>query len=231
MSRRVKMMMLCLMALLISGMIAFTHASQASVPDSYNAKESYALARGAMLYLRVMGNGEAVKAVGSGVIISTDGTAVTAYHVVKGGERIEGVLSDGKVVGPITVTAYDELTDAAILQLPPTRVVKGKKETYPYLAMRESKLAYGEKVYALGYPMKDTPVITEGIVNNPNAEVNGRGRILTSAQIVSGMSGGPVLDEQGRLSGIVSGSMRTMPGIHLAIDMDAVRSLLQTASH
>lgn len=225
------MMMLCLTALLISGMAAFTNASQASVPDSYNAKESYALARSAMLYLRVMGSSEAVKAVGSGVIISSDGTAVTAYHVVKGGERIEGVLSDGRTIGPITVTAYDELTDAAILKLPPAKAAKGKKEAYPFLPLREPKLAHGEKIFALGYPMKDTPVITEGIVNHPNAEVNGRGRILTSAQIVSGMSGGPVLDEQGRLSGIVSGSMRTMPGIHLVINMDDVRGLLPAASH
>ncbi|MFD2876769.1 hypothetical protein ACFTAO_13560 [Paenibacillus rhizoplanae] len=45
-------------------------------------------------------------------------------------------------------------------------------------------------MYALGYPLKNTAIITEGIVNTPAADINGRSRILTSAQVASGMSGG-----------------------------------------
>lgn len=52
------------------------------------------------------------------------------------------------------------------------------------------KLRHGEAVYALGYPLKNTAIITEGIVNTPAADINGRSRILTSAQVASGMSGG-----------------------------------------
>lgn len=227
MSVRVKLAGLCLVAImLLSGALLFANATRATTPDAYDAKESYELAQSALLYLRVMNSSDTVKTVGSGVIVSSDGTAVTAYHVVKGGERIEGVLSDGTVIGPIQLRSYDELTDAAVLQLPSPKTVKRKGGVYPTLPLREPALRHGDRLYALGYPMKDTPIITEGIVSHPSAQVNGRARILTTAAIVSGMSGGPVLDEQGRLSGIISGSMRTMNGIHLVISMEDVRSLL-----
>ncbi len=227
MSVRVKLAGVGLLAVaLLCGALLFAGATRATTPDKHDAKESYELAQNALLYLRVMNSSDTVKTVGSGVIVSPGGTAVTAYHVVKGGERIEGVLIDGTVIGPIQVQRYDELTDAAILQLPSPKTVKLKGGAYPALPLREPALRHGDRLYALGYPMKDTPIITEGIVSHPGAQVNGRARILTTAAIVSGMSGGPVLDEQGRLSGIISGSMRTMNGIHLVISMEDVRSLL-----
>ncbi|MNP47126.1 hypothetical protein D3C76_1411670 [compost metagenome] len=65
--------------------------------------------------------------------------------------------------------------------------------------------------------MKGTKIITEGIVNAPQAAINGRNRVLLSAEVVNGMSGGPLMDEHGYAAGILSGSLRTMSGIHLAV--------------
>lgn len=205
-----------------------SHAD-ADAPVVYNAEQIYGRSYAALFYIRVLQSDGTVASAGTGVTVSPDGTAVTACHVVKQAARIEGTFPDGRTVGPIEVLSFDEATDVAIVKLPDPVDSNGQSKPYETLAIRETAVKHGEKVFALGYPIKNTPIITEGIVNTPKAEINGRDRILTSAQIASGMSGGPLLDQQGRLSGIISGSMRTMNNIHLVIDMKDVRSLLQSA--
>lgn len=220
-----KLMILGLLLTLISGMMVYLNA-EADTPVIYNAEDTYERSHNALFYIRVLQGDGSVMAAGTGVVLSSDGTAATAYHVVKGAERIEGTLQDGRVVSPIKILEYDELTDAAILKLPDPA---GFEATYASLPIRDTAVRQGEKVYALGYPLKNTPIITEGIINTPKAEINGRNRILTSAQTASGMSGGPIIDQYGRLAGIISGSMRTMNNIHLVIDMSDVRSLLSSS--
>ncbi|MCR8635890.1 hypothetical protein [Paenibacillus radicis (ex Xue et al. 2023)] len=72
---------------------------------------------------------------------------------------------------------------------------------------------------------------SEGIVNAPRAVINGRDRKLVSIQLVSGMSGGPLMDSFGFAAGILSGSLRTMNGIHLAVDSQAVMQVLEQDEH
>ncbi|OMF35792.1 hypothetical protein BK133_10050 [Paenibacillus sp. FSL H8-0548] len=221
-----KLAVACLILFLISSIVSYTGA-EAETPAVQNAEQIYSKANEAVIYVRALRSDGTVLAVGSGVLISSDGQAATAYHVVKGAELLEAVLSDGSVVKSIKLLKYDELTDAALLKLPERKDAKGKITPYNKLSIRGAAVKYGEKVFAIGYPLRNTPIITEGIVNNPQAEINGRPRILTSAQIASGMSGGPLLDEQGRLAGIISGSLRTMNNIHLVIDTSDLRSLMK----
>lgn len=222
MKRKIAAAALCILICLVSGTAVWMNA-RADTPVVYNAEDIYARSGQAVLYIRILREDGSLKATGSGVILSPDGLAATAYHVVKDAERIEGTLRDGRVVSPIEVVGYDELTDAALIRLPAPP--GGSEDGYDYVPARQTAVLYGEKVFAIGYPMANTPIITEGIVNSPSAEINGRSRILTSAQIASGMSGGPVLDRFGRVAGIVSGSLRTMNNIHLVIGMDDVRAL------
>ncbi|MNC33467.1 hypothetical protein D3C75_818600 [compost metagenome] len=93
----------------------------------------------------------------------------------------------------------------------------GAQHVFPFVPLRTDQVKHGEKVYAIGFPMKGTKIITEGIVNAPRASINGRDRVLLSAEVVNGMSGGPLMDEHGYAAGILSGSLRTMSGIPLAV--------------
>ncbi len=222
---RKKLIVLCVVLSLLSSMIIFMSAN-ADLHVQYNAEQIYERSESAVFYIRVLHENDTIKSTGTGVLLSQDGIAATAYHVVKDAERIEGTLSDGRTVSSIEVLNVDEEKDVAILKLPDPQSMTGKQPFYKVLEIRENTVKHGEKMYAIGYPLKNTPIITEGIVNNPKAEINGRDRILTSAQIVSGMSGGPIIDLQGRLIGIISGSMRTMNNIHLVADIEDLRSLL-----
>ncbi len=198
--------------------------AEADNPAVYHAEAVFAQSAEAVVYLRILREDDSLKATGTAVLVSSEGKAATAYHVVKGAERIEGTLRDGRVISSIEVIGYDEQRDAAILQLPPAE--QGDGEPYEFLPVRETAVNYGEQVFAIGFPMANTPIITEGIVNSPSAEVNGRERMLISAQVASGMSGGPVIDRFGRIAGIISGSLRTMNNIHLAVHTEDLRSLL-----
>lgn len=217
------------MLLLLLGGIGFFAKANADEAAVYNAEDIYERSEAAVFYIRALNNDGALKATGTGVVVSPEGVAVTACHVLSDAAQLEGVFNNGLIVSPIEVLNCDEQTDAALLKLPALNEGSQGIAEYPALPLRETAVKHGEKVFAIGYPMKDTPIITEGIVNSPNAEINGRGRILTSAQIVSGMSGGPIIDKYGRLTGIISGSLKTMNNIHLVIPINDLRSL-QSAS-
>lgn len=200
--------------------------SGAKERQTYDAEGIYDAAQPSTFYIRVFRADGTVKDVGTGFLIGRDGEALTAYHVVQGAERISAVLNDGTVVEPIAVAAHDEAKDIASLKLPALHDHSRYKAGYPFLNLRSAKTKHGERVYAIGYPMKETKIVTEGIVGSPRAPINGKDRMLISAQVVSGMSGGPVLDEYGDVVGVISGSLRTMNNIHLVVDTDSVRTVI-----
>ncbi|MRN53748.1 trypsin-like peptidase domain-containing protein [Paenibacillus monticola] len=195
--------------------------SRAETPVRYDAESIYAYAEEAVFYVRAYRDDGTLKDVGSGFLIQPDGTALTAYHVVEGAARLGCVRNDGSEAA-CRILVLDEAADTAVLMLPPP----GKDSPYPYLPLRIGPVKHGEKVFAIGYPMKGTKIITEGIVNAPGVPINGRERILMSATLVNGMSGGPLVDQDGYAAGLLSGSLRTMSGIHLAVDAETVKRVV-----
>lgn len=206
-----------LMALLLT-MNGFS-VSEADSPPRYNAEELYSHVEEAVFYVRVLREDGTLKDVGTGFLIRPDGTALTAYHVVEEAEQVECVMNDlSTVIG--RVTARDETADTAVLKLEQPADSAGVQRTYPFIPLRTGQMKHGGKVFAIGFPMKGTTIITEGIVNAARASINGRDRVLVSAEVVNGMSGGPLVDEHGYAAGILSGSLRTMNGIHLAVSAE-----------
>ena len=206
-----------LMALLVA--INGFSVSQADSPPRYQAEELYSHVEEAVFYVRVLREDGTLKDVGTGFLIRPDGTALTAYHVVEEAVQVECVMNDqSTVIG--RVTARNEAAETAVLKLEQPADNAGVERTYPFIPLRTEQMKHGGKVFAIGFPMKGTKIITEGIVNTPRASINGRDRLLVSAELVNGMSGGPLLDEYGYAAGILSGSLRTMSGIHLAVSAE-----------
>ncbi|MEK3794845.1 serine protease [Paenibacillus sp. FSL R7-0204] len=198
-----------------------TSISQAETPIRYDAESIYSYAEEAVLYVRAYREDGTLKDVGSGFLIQPDGTALTAYHVVVGASRLGCVGNDGSEV-TCRIRAQNEAADTAVLELP----AAGKESPYPYLPLRTGPVKHGVRVFAIGYPMKGTKIITEGIVNAPSVPINGRERVLVSATLVNGMSGGPLVDQEGYAAGLLSGSLRTMSGIHLAVDAETLKLIV-----
>ena len=171
---------------------------------------------------------------GSAVLLGTEKRLLTAFHVVsrvtdkkvlKSEQvKIEVLSPEGKKLSDAEVFKADAVNDLAVLQVLNKAVLTSEESEDLILA---SKVKTGEQVFAMGFPLKETMVITEGIVNAAQAKVNGKRSLLMSAQVVSGMSGGPVFNERAELVGIISGSFRTMNGIHLVSDRTALAALLK----
>ena len=179
------------------------------IPAELPAEASFAAAEQSLLYIRGYNAAGELKSTGSGFLVSPEGLAVTAAHVIDGGARITAITRDGEEA-EAEVLRCDLPTDIALLRLPDA------SSGLPFLTMAKGPPAAGATVRVLGYPIKDTLIITEGIVAAPFAVVSEKERMLLNCAIVNGMSGGPVLDGAGRVVGMASGSVRTMDGIHLS---------------
>ncbi len=202
-------------AIVLTG--GWSFGAKASDRQELDAAQIYKQYSNSIFYMRVLREDGTLKTVGSGFLIR-GGKALTAYHVIDGGKAYEAVFDDGAVIKDLKLAKTDKNNDMALII-----INAGKREG---LEITATGAEHGQKVFALGYPMKGTKIITEGIINTPKAEINGQSRMLTSAQVASGMSGGPLLDRYGSVAGLISGSLRNMSNIHICVSSDSIKSFI-----
>ena len=135
---------------------------------------------------------------GSGYVYSADGVIVTNYHVIRGASGLAIRLRSGVVSRVDTILGYDSDHDVALLQMP---------EYYPYyLDTQDAEVeTVGDRVVAIGAPLGLESTVSEGIVSALR-NVNGTHIIQTTTSISPGSSGGPLLNEYGRVIGLCNGS-------------------------
>ncbi len=170
---------------------------------------------------------------GSGVIVSPDGLVVTNNHVVKseGEAAIKVALADGREF-EAKIILRDERTDLAIL-----RIEQGDKD-FPYLPFADSDaVEVGDIVLAIGNPFGVGQTVTSGIVSALARTRVGISDyqffIQTDAAINPGNSGGPLVDMNGRITGIntaiYSRSGGGSLGIGFSIPSNMVRVVVNSA--
>ena len=167
-------------------------------------------------------------ALGSGVILASDGLVVTNAHVIRDADEITVVLSDGREFEARLALA-DEPSDLALLRIDDLR-----GESLPYVSLKPSEtLEVGDIVLAIGNPFGVGQTVTSGIVS-----AQGRSSldisdfnffIQTDAAINPGNSGGALVALDGGVVGINSaiysrdgGSL----GIGFAIPSEMVASVI-----
>ena len=167
---------------------------------------------------------------GSGFIISADGYVVSNYHVVKGGETLTVIMSDG-TEHEAELIGYDETNDVSLMK------IEGKDLPFTTFGSSDA-LVVGDQVCAIGNPLGElTSTLTVGYVSAMERQVtteNGAmNMIQTDAAINSGNSGGPLFNAKGEVIGITtakfsgtSNSGATIEGIGFAIPIDDVKEIL-----
>lgn len=162
------------------------------------------------------------RVMGSGFFISPEGYAVTCKHVLAAGAA-SATLNDGERTYDFKVISESPSRDLAlVLVLTP--------DPTPYLSLRDAgTLVPGERLYAIGAPAGLQATVTDGVFTGfrKNRE-NGEKAVQFSAPVNPGNSGGPLVDEQGRVVGVVSWKLAAkgaipLSGLGFAIPSDYVR--------
>lgn len=169
---------------------------------------------------------------GSGFVIERSGMkyVVTNAHVVELGAGEEGsisVFSISRKEYKVKIFGGDSFYDLAVLEFitPP-----GPEITT--LSLRTSTARIGENVYAIGNPCGEFPYsVSNGIISALNrsrdVSITGRfGFLQSTATVIWGNSGGPLIDGTGQVVGINSqiyakekgGEMYIQPQINFALD-------------
>jgi len=135
---------------------------------------------------------------GSGFLVSDDGYLITNHHVVGASKYVKLKWSDGRE-GLGEVIRSDPRRDVALIKTDP-----GGRGA---LDLRPSLVQQGQTVFAIGTPLADRfqNTMTKGIVSAIRTE-GGQTFIQSDVMVNHGSSGGPLLDEKGRVIGLtVSG--------------------------
>ncbi len=144
----------------------------------------------------------------SGFVISEDGKAVTNHHVVAGGndETFVAMTGDGKVYPVKAILAASLKHDLAVLQLD-----IGDDKVKPLAISPNAPV--GSNVNLISHPDKRFYTLSRGIVSryftidNPKKKVRNVPMMAITADFAKGSSGAPLLDDQGRVIGIVTSTV------------------------
>lgn len=177
----------------------------ASAPVSLSARKVYEQARSQLVQIRTVLKGQASQtSVGSGFLVTPQGHLITNFHVVSEAalkpERHElvSVTADGREA-PVQILMLDVLHDLALLKMSGSKA----PASYDALAFRpeSQKLSQGERMYSLGNPLDVGFAVIEGNYNGL-VERSFYPQIFFAGSLSGGMSGGPALDQEGRVIGI-----------------------------
>jgi serine protease Do len=141
------------------------------------------------------------RGLGSGVIVSADGTVLTNHHVIDGADKITVTMDNNKIYAA-KIVGSDPPSDLAVLKI--------EAESLPFLSLGNSdNVRIGDMVLAIGNPLGIGKTVTAGIISAKGrrtglSDGSFEDFLQTDAPINRGNSGGALVNLTGELIGINS---------------------------
>ena len=169
---------------------------------------------------------------GSGVVVDDAGDILTALHVVQGATRVSVVFADGTESTAVIIAEVAESDIAALrpASLPPQLVAATLGSP--------SSLRVGDDAIVIGNPFSLTRSLSTGVISglNRSVQVPNQGRTLSGliqfdAAVNPGSSGGPLVNRDGDVVGIVTGLVNptgqpAFSGVGFAVTIDTAAGAL-----
>lgn len=170
---------------------------------------------------------------GTGFFVTEDGYLITNDHVVRGVRRVKVRLKSD--IYDAEVVKTDQDADLALL-----KVKAGNFSALPLVLHKEASL--GDAVFTIGFPNVDLqgiePKYTDGRISSLAGLHDDPSRYQISVPVQPGNSGGPLLDNNGQVVGVVVARISdfavlrksgTIPqNINYAIKASALREFLKS---
>jgi len=209
---------------------AIAQALASATPAPSRAMLVYQAVQPSLVLIQVQAPGERGKpknGLGSGVVIDDRGDILTALHVITGATGITLTFADGFQSGALMVASQPD-KDIAVLRAtqPPTQVV-------PAVLGNPRAMRVGDDAYVVGNPFGLYSSMSAGVISGfdrtfrrPDGERELEGLIQIDAAVNPGNSGGPLLNRDGHVVGIVTGiinptEQEVFIGIGFAVPIDA----------
>ena len=201
---------------------------------SASARDLFSRYKDRLVQVRVLLNSaNEQSSLGSGFVVRDDGPKgvwlLTNYHVVSSLAinpekfRIELRATSERTV-KATLVAVDVIHDLAVLRAEP---VSGSP-AWPVFTLRDGAPAQGERIFSLGNPLELGFLISEGIYNGL-VESRIYEQMLFSGALNAGMSGGPAIDESGRVVGVNVATQRRGQLLSFLVPVRYARELMERA--
>ena len=175
------------------------------------------------------------KTSGSGFVVSREGYIVTNHHVIEGCSQIDGTIQGQRET--LTLVQTDPRNDLALLKMKTTPSATG--------TFRDgAKLRAGDSVVAVGYPLhgllSSEANVTAGTISSLTGIGGDSSIVQITAPIQPGNSGGPLLDMNGNVIGIVVAQLNALKvgkmtgslpqNVNFAVNSTTVRAFLDSMS-
>lgn len=178
-----------------------------------------------------------LRGLGSGFVASRDGLIITNHHVIDGVDRQEVLFTDGSKVPVVDILLDDKEHDVAVVRV---------DRTLPALEFGDAtKATVGDPVMLIGNPYGLDFTVSEGAVAvyRPNGlpeemiklsgdeddPVAKQPTLQLTAPAGQGNSGGPVVDPQGRVLGIVQSGIGGHGNFTFAVPSNTLVAALERA--
>ena len=156
--------------------------------------------------------------IGTGFVVDPGGLIATNLHVIGDARPVHVEMSDGRKLRVIAIHASDRKMDLAVIRV--------AEKNLPALEMGDpDKLKKGAPIVVMGNPHGLKNSVVSG-VNSSTREIDGRTMLQLAIPIEPGNSGGPVLDRQGRVHGIVTMKSLVTDNLGFAVDIRMLKTLL-----
>ena len=197
--------------------IFFMAALSAVAAEEQSIESLVAKSRDSVVVISQFGREGKEEGVGAGFAISSNLVA-TALHVIGESRRVSVRVANGKELDATEVHAWDRAVDLAIVRVAATDL--------PMLPLGDSDdLHQGAAVIAIGNPLGLEHSVVKGVVSARRA-FDAVEMIQLAIPIEPGNSGGPLLDLDGRVQGILTMKSALSRNLGFAVPVNALKALI-----